>query len=188
MNPSSIPNLITILRIILVAPIVWSILHQYYLAAFILFLCAGLSDAIDGFIAKRFGWVSHIGAIMDPLADKLLLIAAYLALAELDLVPLWLVYIIIGRDLVILFGAALYYHFITKAEAEPTIISKINTLVQILLVLVILAANSIFNVSLDWLNSLIYTVMATTLLSGSEYVWVWGWRAWNYKKGTGRFP
>ncbi|NOX09472.1 MAG: CDP-alcohol phosphatidyltransferase family protein [Gammaproteobacteria bacterium] len=188
MRARDIPNLITLLRIVLVVPVAWAILQQHYLLAFVLFLLAGVSDALDGFLAKRFAWVSRLGAILDPLADKLLLVTSYLALAEISRVPVWLVLVIIARDLIILLGATLYYHFIARIEAEPTILSKINTLLQIVLVLAVLAGNSIFPIALDWVQELIYAVFATTALSGSEYIWIWGWRAWNNKAGSGRFP
>lgn len=187
MRPSVIPNLITVFRFLLVPPIVLLLLREQFGLALLLFLVAGASDGLDGFLAKRYGWTTRLGGLLDPLADKLLLISCYLALGGLDVIPVWLAAVVVARDLIILGGAAVYHLRIAALEAEPSVISKINTLAQILLVLIALGVQ-IGLVPAAWLAYLVYTVLATTVLSGADYVWTWSWRAWNSKRGTGRFP
>lgn len=188
MRARDIPNLITFLRLLLVPPIVWSLLTGQYGLALILFVIAGVSDALDGFLAKTFNWTSRLGGLLDPIADKLLLVSCYLALTWQGLLPVWLTAVVIGRDLVILTGAILYNALIERVEAAPSVISKINTLSQLLLVVAVLFNYGAQLLPSGWLDLLIHGVFATTLLSGADYVWTWGWRAWNKKHGSGRFP
>lgn len=183
-----IPNLITFFRFLLVAPVVWMLLRDDYAAALILFLIAGASDGLDGFLAKHFGWTSRLGGLMDPLADKLLLVSCYLALGWQGLIPGWLVAVVVARDLIIFSGALAYHRLVEPLTAEPSVISKINTLSQILLVLAVLFDAGVTALPADWVSTLLYTVLATAVLSGADYVWTWGWRAWNRKHGSGRFP
>lgn len=187
MRLSLIPNLITVFRFLLVPPIVLLLLRGQFGLALLLFLLAGFSDGLDGFLAKRYGWTTRLGGLLDPLADKLLLVSCYITLGGLGVIPVWLVALVVARDLIILAGAAVYHVRIAALEAEPSVISKINTLAQILLVLIALGGQ-IGLVPTAWLGYLVYTVLATTVLSGADYVWTWGWRAWNSKHGTGRFP
>lgn len=188
MRARDIPNLITVARLLLVPPIVWSLLTEQYGLALVLFVAAGLSDALDGFLAKTFNWTSRLGGLLDPIADKLLLVNCYLALAWQDLIPVWLTALVIGRDLVILVGAIVYNAVVERLEAAPSVISKINTLSQLVLVVAVLFNYGAQLLPAGWLDILIHGVFATTLLSGVDYVWTWGWRAWNKKHGSGRFP
>ena len=183
-----IPNMITVVRFFLVPPVVWLILQGAHGWALALFLVAGASDGLDGFLAKHYGWTSHIGGLLDPLADKFLLVSCYVSLGWVGVLPAWLVLVVVGRDLIILGGAILYHLRIEPLSAAPTVISKLNTLAQILLVLAALFEKGVTALPPGWLETLIYTVLATTLLSGFDYVWTWGWRAWNKRRGTGRFP
>src|SRR3990172_3309285 len=105
MGLKDIPNIISLLRMALVPPVVILLLNGYYGWALLVFVSAGLSDGLDGYLAKRFGWRSRLGAILDPLADKLLLVASYLTLGWLGQLPLWLVAVVVGRDIVIVAGA-----------------------------------------------------------------------------------
>lgn len=188
MQARDIPNLITISRIILVLPIIWCLLTASYGWALSLFVVAGVSDALDGFLAKHYGWTSRLGGLLDPIADKFLLVTCYLALTWQELIPLWLTALVIGRDLVILGGATLYHVVIERLEAAPSVISKLNTLSQLLLVVAVLFNYGAQALPAGWLDILIYSVLATTVLSGADYIWTWGWRAWNKKRGSGRFP
>lgn len=188
MRARDIPNLITVLRILLVAPIVWYLLHADYGMALVLFVIAGLSDALDGFLAKTFNWTSRLGGMLDPIADKLLLTNCYLALAWQELIPVWLTAVVLGRDVVIFVGALLYNALVERFEAAPSVISKINTLSQLSLVVAVLFNYGAHLLPLGWLEWFFHAVFATTLLSGIDYVWTWGWRAWNKKHGSGRFP
>lgn len=187
MQVRDIPNLITVFRFLLVPPIVVLLLNDEYGLGLVLFFIAGISDGIDGFLAKRYGWTTQLGGLLDPLADKLLLISCYATLGWLQVIPLWLVAVVVLRDLIILAGALVYHYRIEALQADPSVISKINTLAQILLVLVALGSQ-MDALPLHWVDYLVYTVLATTVLSGVDYVWTWSWRAWNRNRGTGRFP
>ena len=135
LKPRDIPNVITILRIFLVIPVVWALLDGRYTLALWLFAVAGASDGLDGFLAKQFHWTSRLGAILDPLADKLLLVSTFVALGWQGLLPLWLVAVVLGRDVVIVAGAVAYHLLFGSFELHPTLISKVNTFCQILLVI-----------------------------------------------------
>jgi len=130
-----IPNMICVVRIILVAPIVWSLLQGRYGLALGLILVAGLSDALDGFLARRFDWRTRVGGLLDPAADKLLMFAAYVTLAWIGLVPIWFSAIVVGRDIIIITGAIVYQLYVAPVHGEPTGASKLNTVLQILFVL-----------------------------------------------------
>ncbi len=133
-----IPNLITGLRILLVPPFLWLLLQERYGAALLLFVIAGISDALDGFLAKYYGWTSELGGLLDPIADKLLLIGAILALGWLNELPVWLVTLVILRDAVIVAGAVSYHLMIERVQASPLLISKLNTLMQLTLVFAVI--------------------------------------------------
>lgn len=177
MKPRDIPNLITVLRILLTVPVTWLLLERQYSWALLLFAAAGISDGLDGYLAKRYRWESRLGSLLDPLADKALLVLSYVALGWVGLIPLWLVGLVILRDLVIVSGA-LYYHFqVERLEAAPSLVSKLNTLVQIMLVISVVCDAGPLPLS-DWLvDGLMWAVVGTTLLSGVSYVVVWTRRA-----------
>ena len=181
MNRKDIPNLISILRIILAVPVVAALLAQQFELALTLFLVAGISDALDGFLAKHYGWSSRLGGLLDPLADKLLLVTALLALGWLEAVPVWLVAIVILRDVIIVAGATVYNYRITKLDAKPSLLSKINTVVQIALVLAVTLNHGIVPLPTWFLQGLIWATLATTVSSGANYVWVWSRRATQLK-------
>ncbi len=176
-----VPNLITLARLLSVSVMVYVILQGFYAAAFWIFLAAGLSDALDGLIAKRFGVTSQVGSFLDPLADKALLIGAYLSLGSLGEIALWLVILIAFRDLLIIGGAILFQTLTHSLKMEPLFVSKVNTVAQIALAGFVLARLGL-GVPGGWLESLlVYAVAATTLASGGAYVVKWGLRAVNYE-------
>lgn len=183
MNRSDIPNIISIMRIILVVPTVMLLLDERYGQALILFAVAGASDGLDGYIAKRYHYVSRLGTILDPLADKLLLVCTYVALCWLDLLPVWLVITVIARDALIVSGGIAYHYLIGQYDMVPTLISKINTFTQIVLALAVVLSMSILPVSeLQWfIGWMIYITLGTTLISGVDYVLTWGVRAYRAK-------
>lgn len=119
---------------------------------------------------------------MDPLADKLLLVSSFITLGWLQLIPLWLVGVVILRDMVIVSGALVYNFRIERLEAEPTMVSKLNTVTQIMLVLAILFSRAVTALPFLWMDVLLYSVLMTTLWSGFDYVWRWSRRAW--RKGA----
>src|SRR3984957_16939384 len=125
-----LPNLITSIRILLVVPIAVALLNHRLPATIALFAAAALSDAADGFLAKRFGWQSELGAVLDPAADKLLLATVFITLAYLRLIPLWLMAVAVARDAIIVLGALLYRLCFGPLNVRPSIVSKFNTLCQ----------------------------------------------------------
>jgi cardiolipin synthase len=173
-----LPNLITALRMQLVVPLCWLIDAGRYEGALLVAAVAGLSDAVDGFLAKRFGWQSWIGGILDPLADKLLLNAAFVWLALVGELPPWLALLVVGRDLVIVAGAIAYHALLGRFDAAPSRLSKLTTAVQIGFVLVeLLRLSHWIEIPAPLHGVLIATVATCTLASGLHYVVVWGARA-----------
>ncbi|MDH5407482.1 MAG: CDP-alcohol phosphatidyltransferase family protein [Gammaproteobacteria bacterium] len=181
MKKSDIPNLISILRILLVGPTVYLLVQEQYAVALAVFFIAGISDVADGFLARYFNWQSRLGAILDPIGDKLLMVSCFLTLGWLGQVPVLLVILVIARDLIIVIGAISYHVLIEEVSIEPVRISKLNTAMQILLVIVMIFANTQLPLSnllqQPILDALIYIVYATTIASGIVYVWMWGQRA-----------
>ncbi|GAB6067198.1 CDP-alcohol phosphatidyltransferase family protein [Methylothermus subterraneus] len=174
LSPKQLPNLITGLRILLVWPIVSMILERRFDWALGLFFLAGASDALDGFLAKHFGWISRLGSLLDPLADKLLMIGGYLASAWVGLLPGWLAGLVVGRDLLLVLGGSAYYWLLHPFEGQPTWTSKFNTLCQIVLLLAVFWHHGFKALPELWLSGLIYLVAATTIISGVQYVLLWG--------------
>jgi cardiolipin synthase len=166
-----------VFRIILVIPVIVLLLKEEFVWALILFAIAGCSDALDGFLAKHFNWTTRLGSIIDPLADKLLLVSSYVALGWLTVLPWWLVAVVLLRDLVIVLGAIAYHLLVGEFDMAPTLISKINTLLQILLVLLAVVHEAGFVVTAAQLEVAIVAVAVSTILSGVHYVVVWGRRA-----------
>ena len=138
MTRKDIPNLLSIFRIVLIIPIVWMLISKHYGYALSTFALAGFTDGLDGFLAKHYNWQSRLGTILDPIADKLLLVASFATLTWLDLIPLWLLLLVLMRDVFIVSGGLLYHHLIGPFDLTPVWSSKINTVAQILLVLVVI--------------------------------------------------
>jgi cardiolipin synthase len=171
---AQLPNLITLSRLFLVPVLILLLKDQDYLAALAVFMVAGLSDALDGYLAKRLGHTSRFGAILDPVADKILLVSAYVMLTVLGHLPFWLMLAVAFRDLVIIGGYLAYSSLIGRVHMSPSYLSKLNTFMQLLLAVVILveqASGTRWPLAVD---ALIYTVFATTVASGAHYVWIWG--------------
>jgi cardiolipin synthase len=177
MNRRDIPNIISIMRIMICIPIVWTLLQQRFGLALVLFLVAGISDGLDGFLAKQFRWESHLGGILDPVADKLLLLSSMLSLGWMGMLPWWLVAVVVLRDVIIVAGATIYYFHINRVDAQPSMISKINTVVQIILVVAVVMDVGLIGLPSLLLQGLIWGTLVTTILSGVDYVCVWGRRA-----------
>jgi cardiolipin synthase len=180
-----LPNLISILRILLVPPVAWLILQGYFGEALLLFVVAGVSDGLDGFLAKHFGWTSRLGSILDPLADKLLLSVSFVTLAWLGYLPLWLAALILLRDLVIVIGGVLYHNLVGRFSLEPTIVSKLNTLLQIVVVTLVLVSLAWLDIPQMAIDIAIWLLVLTVVLSGGDYVWTWGRRALQDRRSGG---
>ncbi len=177
MKLRDIPNMLTIIRLFLVIPLVILLLMEEYAIALTIFVIAGLSDGLDGLLAKRFGWTSRFGSIADPLADKLLMISSYFVLCWQTELPWWLFVAILLRDLVIVGGALSYNHLFGLEEVKPTYLSKVNTFMQILLVLIVIYDLATSTVPEAFRLSLVYLVLATTIASGVQYSSKWGRKA-----------
>jgi cardiolipin synthase (CMP-forming) len=169
----NLPNLITIARILLVPVIVWAIGSGEMLFAFLLFLAAGISDAVDGFLAKRFGMTSEFGAYLDPLADKALIVSIYIALGVSETLPRWLVILVVSRDIMIVAAVMLSWFVGRPVTMKPLIVSKANTVAQIALAMLVLASLGLhFNFA--WLIDLMVAMVAVlTLVSIAAYVREW---------------
>jgi cardiolipin synthase len=172
-----LPNIISFVRLLAVMPVVFLLFEREFGWALLLFAVAGASDGLDGFLAKSFGWQSRLGGILDPLADKTLLVACFLVLGALSLIPVWLVVAAITRDLVIVGGAIAYHYGVEELEAEPTVASKVNTALQILLVVAVMADAGPLPLPEHLLQALIWACLVTVVLSGVQYVWVWSRKA-----------
>ncbi len=172
-----LPNIISLLRLLAVMPVLYLLLEQEFGWALFLFIAAGLSDGLDGFLAKHYGWQSHLGGILDPLADKVLLVACFLVLGALSLIPVWLVSAVLFRDLLIVGGAVLYNYRVEEVEAAPTLVSKLNTVLQILLVVVVITDAGPMPLPGWIIQALIWVCITTVIVSGGQYVWVWSRKA-----------
>jgi len=170
----NLPNLITLCRLLSVPFAVWLIVQQRYAAAFWVFVAAGVSDGVDGYIAKNFNRRTRLGALLDPAADKLLVSGVYLSLGYVGQLPLWLVVLVVLRDLLIVLGVGVI-HMIAHAPKQfgPLYISKVNTFVQLALVVFVLARLGLEFEPGFFDTALTMTAAVTTVLSGASYLWRW---------------
>lgn len=162
-------------------PTAYFLWNERYGHALLVFLIAGLSDGLDGALARRYGWTTRLGMFLDPLGDKLLMVVSYLLLGLMALLPWWLVALVIGRDVFISVGALIYRWRIEAVPMSPLLISKINTAFQIALVLLVIYKMSALPFA-GWLSQsvidyLVYIVGLTTAASGLGYFILWGRRA-----------
>jgi cardiolipin synthase (CMP-forming) len=165
-----IPNALCVLRMLLVAPVAWLLVHDDFGSTLWVFGFAAVTDGLDGFLAKRFGWTSELGKILDPLADKILLVSVFLLLAYLGLVPIWLAAAAVARDVIITAGAIAYNSLYGYPNGRPTLISKLNTLTQIVYLLLMVAAHHM-QASVQPLDTILGAfVFLFTVVSGLDYV------------------
>lgn len=172
-----IPNAISMMRIVLVVPILLFIQDGEFGWALALFWIAGFSDGVDGYLAVRFSWQSKLGALLDPIADKLLVAGMFITLSYVGLIPWWLTGVVLLRDVVIVGGAFVYHFLIEPVEGEPTRISKLNTTMQLLFLLFVLS-----RAAFGWPDKISITVLGaatlvTVVISGLDYVVQWSSRA-----------
>jgi cardiolipin synthase len=165
-----IPNIICLFRIALIVPLLQAMLAGEQLHILALFSLASVSDALDGYLAKRFNWTSELGRFLDPLADKLLLVSVFVTAAWLDIAPWWVAAVAVARDLVIAGGALIYRLWFGPLRGRPTIISKINTGMQIVYLLAVILASAIGLPPREMLAALAVVMVLTTLASGADYV------------------
>ncbi|MFE8069468.1 CDP-alcohol phosphatidyltransferase family protein [Marinobacteraceae bacterium S3BR75-40.1] len=173
-----LPNIVTFLRIVLIVPFAVALYDGQYMLALVLFFVAGLSDGVDGFLARHFNWFSRLGSIADPIADKALLVTAYVMLTLTGLLPLWLLVVVVVRDLLIVSGAVAFHIWIGRYDMKPSFLGKLNTFVQIIFALsVIMALAGIAMPDLVVRGGL-WAVAAMAVLSGGHYIILWGLKAW----------
>jgi len=168
----TIPNLITTLRIILVPIFIIFLINERFLEAVTVFVLAGLSDGVDGLLARLLNQKSRLGAFLDPLADKFLLIAAFVVLAARGFIPVWLTVTVITRDILILLGVLIL--FLTKQDIviKPSILSKVNTCLQLVTVFMVLVGNH-FNLFSSIIPIIYISTGVSTIASGLHYMRSW---------------
>tara|TARA_B100001245_G_C22878005_1_gene422171 strand:+ start:1138 stop:1821 length:684 start_codon:yes stop_codon:yes gene_type:complete len=173
----NLPNIITILRLFLTPLIVWLVLTENYILGFIFFVFSGLSDALDGYLAKKFNQSSLLGSYLDPIADKILIVSTILVLGYNGLVPIWLIIIIVSRDIAI-FGAVLISFIIgSNLKIKPLTVSKINTFLQIFYIGIIFLIQ--FNIFLPEESIRIFYLLVTYLIAISTIVsWLFYLQLW----------
>jgi cardiolipin synthase (CMP-forming) len=179
-----VPNAICVARMLLVAPLVLWIVEGRFVAALVVLVVAGVSDGLDGFLAKRFDWRTRLGGLLDPAADKLLLVSTFAALSYVGLIPAALTAVVVGRDVVIVLGALCYQWLIAPVQGEPAAISKLNTACQLAMLFFTLT-----NAAYGWppavsLLVLGAAVVFTSIVSGLTYVLRWSVRAWRVAHGA----
>ena len=171
--PTSIPNIITLARILLVPIIVWAIASSQMEIAFAVFVVAGVSDAVDGFLAKRFNMTTELGALLDPLADKALLVSIYIALGIWGAIPRWIVILVVSRDIMIVAAVIVSWLFDKPVQMKPSMVSKLNTVAQVGFAAVVLASLSFGFQPMPYDLILMGFVTVFTLVSVSLYLVEW---------------
>ena len=175
----TLPNMISLARLLSVPFNIWLIMIDHWRLALIVFCLAGLSDAIDGFLAKKFDMQSRLGQYLDPIADKVLLVSMFIVLGVQGVLPLWLVILVVSRDVLLGGGLLLLYLFDQPYEPKPLFSSKVNTGTQIVLVAAVIALMGFPHEQAGpYLKIFIFATAVTTVFSGTEYLMVW-WRRMN---------
>jgi cardiolipin synthase len=169
----SLPNLITLSRLLLAPMVVLMIASQRFVEAFLIFVVAGISDAVDGFIAKRFNLRTELGAYLDPLADKALLVSIYVSLAIVDVLPAAIAILVVSRDLMILTAVIVSWLLNNPVEIRPVLVSKINTTAQIALAALVLGAKAYGLSPVPGQDVAVWLVAGSTLASGGVYIGQW---------------
>lgn len=172
-----LPNFICLVRIALIWPTVVALNRADYWQALVLVAVCAISDGLDGWLAKRFNWTSHLGKLLDPLADKLLLVALFLTATWVNLVPWWLTAVVVGRDVMIGGGAVIYRIWFGPLYGRPTILSKINTGMQLAVALAAILGAACGLPTRDMVIALAWVTLLTTVVSGADYLTVFTRRA-----------
>jgi cardiolipin synthase len=180
-----LPNLICLARIALIWPLLMALQAGDYELACVLFVIAAVSDGLDGYLAKRFGWTSEFGKFIDPLADKLLLVSMFITLSWLGLVPWWLAAAAIARDVMIGLGALTFRLWFGPLKGRPTIVSKINTLLQLGYLLGVQMKAAFEFPPVEILDALAIITVIMTVASGFDYIYAFTRRAWDEPAPSG---
>ena len=177
-----LPNIVTVIRIMLVFPTTWFLWQGQTLQAFTLMLIASFSDALDGALARRFHWKTDLGRLLDPLADKFLVAAVFIVFTIQNLIPLWLLVLTLGRDLILLAGGTLYRVIIGYIKVQPSLISKANTAMQMLVLSMLMASQLPIGVAANYAHAAvddfgIYLLALLSAVSGIHYIVLWANRS-----------
>jgi cardiolipin synthase len=173
----TLPNIITFIRLGLLPVLLWALAIRQYEAAFWLFVAASVGDGLDGYLARRLDQMSRLGALLDPIADKLTILGIAWILATQGTLPVWIAALMSLRDLVIVAGALAYRQVVGTLEMAPTRLSKLNTVIEfLLLALALMLANQWIEAT-PWLTPYLALVAFSVVVSGAQYVWVWGNKA-----------
>jgi cardiolipin synthase (CMP-forming) len=176
-NWSQIPNILSVGRILAVPPLVLLLLAGQYGWALAVAVFAGISDLLDGWLARRYGWQSRFGSLADPAADKIMMVSSYLTLAWLGHLPWWLFGLVILRDLVIVIGGWIYHLKFARLEAQPTQLSKFNTFCQVFLMWYVLVYLAGFPIPSEGKEGLVLLVAVLGLATLVHYTWLWSHKA-----------
>jgi cardiolipin synthase len=177
MNLRYLPNLITLLRIVLIPAVAYYLVVANYVAALPIFMIAAISDFADGYLARRLAVASKLGATLDPVADKLNMLVATVLLAWHALLPTWLAIAIVARDVLIVAGALIYRSIMGRLDIAPTLLSKLNTVLEFSILLWVMANAAGWIGGESWREPAFMIVGATVVASGVQYAWLWGARA-----------
>ena len=165
-----LPNFICLVRIVLIWPTIDALYSGLYWTALILVAVCAVSDGLDGWLAKRFNWTSHLGKLLDPLADKILLVALFLTGAWINLLPWWLTAIVVARDVMIGLGAVIYRFWFGPLHGRPTLVSKINTGMQLAVALAAILGAATDLPTPEMVTALAVITLITTIVSGADYL------------------
>jgi cardiolipin synthase len=177
MKSLNIPNILTTLRVLAAPLLAYSLLRGQFEFAFYLFILAAVTDALDGWIARHFDLMTYYGAVMDPLADKLITLVCVVLLTYLGIVPLWLTLAMVVRDTVIVAGAFAYHRLFGEVEIHPTWLGKLHTALAFGLFTTVLANSALLIDVSEWLRLLFMLVLGSTLASMVQYVVLWARKA-----------
>ncbi len=173
-----LPNFLTLARLVLIAPFLIFLYQHQYAYSFYIFLLAGFTDGLDGWLARSFHWQSAFGSFVDPVADKLLIASSFISLACIGSLPWWIVMLVFLRDMTISVGVLAWYWLIQhKPNFKPTYLSKINTVLQLALVTMCLFNLAFSTIGQNWVTVLIILTAITTTGSYIDYAWTWGKKA-----------
>jgi cardiolipin synthase len=168
-----LPNFISVFRLLLAPLIIWLIVSDRLLAAFLVFVMAGVSDALDGWLARHFRWQTELGAYLDPAADKALLVSIFVTLGARGYLPAWLVIAAVSRDVLILGAVMISWLMGQPVEVRPLFVSKMNTLAQITLASLVLAEFGL-GLGVEWIVSVMVWIVGTlTMASAGAYLATW---------------
>lgn len=177
-----LPNALTALRLVLTPLLYAALAAGRPRQALVLLAVAALSDALDGLLARRFGWQSRLGGLLDPIADKLVLNASFLGLWMFGALPDWFIALVIGRDLLIVAGAVGYHLLVRPLQPEPSLLGKLNTVVQVLFALLLILQLGFPLWPSHWVQPAVWIVALVTAASGVDYVIRWSGRAWRERR------